>query len=86
MLTKEAQLSQGGLARALRRSITHTNTMLLSAEINTDLSGSTLVCCLLYQDILVVANVGDSRAILIRHEADWNVATLTQDQKPSRPD
>lgn len=40
--------------------------MLLESEINTELSGSTVVCIFLYDNKILSFNVGDSRAILIK--------------------
>lgn len=43
-----------------------TNNSLLESEINTELSGSTVVVVLIFKQKILCFNVGDSRAILIR--------------------
>lgn len=53
-------------------------------------SGSTCVSLLTFGQKLFVANVGDSRAILISakegNEEDFTVRALTRDHKPDEPD
>jgi serine/threonine protein phosphatase PrpC len=64
-----------------------TNNELLNSEINTDLSGSTVVATFIYDDTLYCFNVGDSRAILISKVSnEWKFKPLSDDQKPSRED
>lgn len=41
----------------------------MDGDINTELSGSTVVVVVLYGDRLISFNVGDSRAILLRQVA-----------------
>lgn len=53
-----------------------TNEDLLNSEINTELSGSTVVMVFIYESKIICFNVGDSRAILIRQ-----VATSNQTEK-----
>lgn len=55
---------------------------LCDAEFNVDLSGSTAVLVLVIDDLLLCANVGDSRAVLIRKEKYWKAELLTRDHKP----
>lgn len=43
-----------------------TNQDLLECEINTELSGSTVICIFIYADKILSFNVGDSRAIVIK--------------------
>jgi serine/threonine protein phosphatase PrpC len=43
-----------------------TNNSLLLSDINTELSGSTVVVVLIYKQKILCFNVGDSRAILIK--------------------
>lgn len=43
-----------------------TNQQLLKSDINTDLSGSTVIAVVIYQNTIYSFNVGDSRAILIK--------------------
>ena len=55
---------------------------MLKTEINCSLSGSTLVSVLIIEEILWCANLGDSRAILIKNEANlWKVLPLSIDHK-----
>ena len=64
-----------------------TNQELLESDINTELSGSTVVAIFLYQDKIFSFNVGDSRAIMINHEyGAWKAEALSIDQKPCRQD
>ena len=51
-------------------------------DFNVELSGSTAVVVLILDDLLLCANVGDSRAVLIRKEKFWQVQSLTRDHKP----
>lgn len=46
----------------------NTNQQLLDSDINTELAGSTLVAVFVYDGRLLVFNVGDSRAILLRQQ------------------
>lgn len=39
--------------------------MLLESDINTELSGSTVVAVFIYQETIICYNIGDSRAILV---------------------
>jgi serine/threonine protein phosphatase PrpC len=48
------------------------------------IDGSTACCALLLSDTLLVANLGDSRAVLGR--ADGSALALSSDHKPDRPD
>lgn len=44
-----------------------TNQSLLDSDINTELSGSTVVAVFIYGDKMLCFNVGDSRAVLASH-------------------
>jgi serine/threonine protein phosphatase PrpC len=58
----------------------------LTRESNVDMnfSGSTVVTCYLYQNKLYCCNVGDSRAVMGRHErGHWITVALSDDHKPS---
>lgn len=64
-----------------------TNDELLNCDINTELSGSTVIAVFIYQEKIVSFNVGDSRAILINSEySKWTHEPISIDQKPSRED
>lgn len=49
-----------------------TNQQLLESEINTELAGSTLIAVFVYNERLLVFNVGDSRAILLTERKNQN--------------
>lgn len=51
-----------------------TNQMLLDSDINTELSGSTVVCVFVYKGEIFCFNVGDSRAILCQ-KYETNIST-----------
>ena len=64
-----------------------TNQELLESEINTELSGSTVVAVFLHDGKAYCFNVGDSRAIMINFEyGAWKAEALSKDQKPCRED
>jgi serine/threonine protein phosphatase PrpC len=65
-----------------------TNDDLLNSDINTEMSGSTVIALFIYKDTIYALNVGDSRAILVSSNGDnnWQVTSLSVDQKPSRQD
>ena len=74
------------MKKSLREAFSHTNDMInQSSGIDVRFSGSTCVSIITYGNKIYVANVGDSRAILIRkgQEDDlFEVAALTRDHKP----
>lgn len=58
---------------------------LLESEINTELSGSTVVAIFIHNDRIYSFNVGDSRAIMINYEEElWKSTPLSNDHKPDR--
>ena len=60
-----------------------TNQQLLESEINTELSGSTVVAIFIHGDRIYSFNVGDSRAIFINYEdGAWKSTPLSNDHKP----
>lgn len=64
-----------------------TNNELIECNINTDLSGSTVVAVFIYKGKLICFNVGDSRAVLYSCvDKNWKANPLSSDQKPCRPD
>ena len=64
-----------------------TNDELLNSDINTELSGSTVIAVFIHRNRLYSFNIGDSRAILARHcGGEWKTIPLSDDQKPSRED
>lgn len=69
---------------SLTRAFAITNKEVWSAELDTNLSGSTTVALLIKDNKIWSANVGDSRAILCRHsESGWRAIQLSNDHKPS---
>ena len=56
-----------------------TNQNLLESEINTELSGSTVIAIFIYHNEIICFNVGDSRAVLASYGNDqkWNVKGLS---------
>ena len=75
------------LVEIITQAFETTNTELLASEINTDLSGSTVVAVFVYGQKLFCFNVGDSRAVLLSCTANsWRCKPLSDDQKPSRED
>jgi serine/threonine protein phosphatase PrpC len=54
------------LKTLINEALVKTNRDLLEGDINTELSGSTVVVIILYNDRVISFNVGDSRAIMIR--------------------
>ena len=72
------------LIQAIKRTISRTNEQFLEIAERMRLNdGSTGVFCVLREGKLVVANVGDSRAILI---SNGRSIALTKDHKPSSPE
>lgn len=53
------------IEKLFERSLALTNDELLNSDINTDLSGSTVIAVFIHKEIIYSFNVGDSRAILI---------------------
>lgn len=67
--------------------LSKTNDELLNSDINTELSGSTVIAVFIHKDSIYSFNIGDSRAILGRHiGGEWQLVPLSDDQKPSRED
>ena len=54
------------LAQLMTSCLSKTNQQLLDSDINTELSGSTVVAVLLFGKTLLSFNVGDSRAVLAK--------------------
>jgi serine/threonine protein phosphatase PrpC len=72
------------LIQAIKRTISRTNDQFLEIAERMRLNdGSTGVFCVLREGKLVVANVGDSRAIMV---SNGKSIALTKDHKPSAPE
>ncbi|KAL5712706.1 hypothetical protein ACHQM5_014850 [Ranunculus cassubicifolius] len=64
-----------------------TNSELHDSEIDDSMSGTTAITVLVYEDILFIGNVGDSRAVLGVKNGDRVIAEdLSSDQTPFRKD
>lgn len=66
----------------LKRSANHAERDLKKSEIDASFSGTTCVMVLQVGEKIVVSNIGDSRAIIVKGD---NVTPLTVDQKPDDP-
>ncbi|EGB05075.1 hypothetical protein AURANDRAFT_3791, partial [Aureococcus anophagefferens] len=72
-----------------RRAFKNSNLLMHAASFDTQLSGTTAVCCLVVGTTLIVGNVGDSRAILgyvPEEQGQIAVQALSVDQTPYRRD
>ena len=71
----------------LMESFKKTNNDLHLSGIDLKYSGTTLVVALVLDNLLICANVGDSRAILgSLLNTNWNVRALSRDHKPDLPE
>ena len=72
------------LVQAIKRTFSRTNDQFLEIAERMRLNdGSTSICCVIRENKLHVANVGDSRAILI---SGGKAVPLSKDHKPSAPE
>ena len=61
--------------------------LILNKKIDTSLSGSTCISLLFYEDLIISANLGDSRAIMGKlNNNKWTYESLSRDHKPSEID
>lgn len=73
--------------KAYNSAFLEVNSLLHNSEIDDSMSGTTAITVLVSGDILFVANVGDSRAVIGVYEGDRLVAEdLSHDQTPFRKD
>lgn len=70
MKRKADQPESKELIEIITQAFETTNNELLASEINTDLSGSTVVAVFVYGRKLFCFNVGDSRAVLLSSVAN----------------
>ena len=79
---------QTGIASALYSAITMTDAVYLSLSHENDATGSTACVAVVGDDVLVVGNVGDSRAVLSRRSGAGapGALPLSHDHKCRRPD
>lgn len=76
-----------GLETALKEGVLSTAASLRESNIETGFSGTTLSAVLIKGDVLVTANVGDSRAVMGKYvQGNWVAYELTTDHKPSVPE
>jgi serine/threonine protein phosphatase PrpC len=54
------------MKQIMKECLSKTNKSLLDSDINTELSGSTVVAVFIYRERIICYNIGDSRAILVR--------------------
>lgn len=74
----------------IQKFIKDTNNDLENEKFDVHFSGSTCVLIFKIGDRLIISNVGDSRAILVRQNSSyikqvWEVESLTNDHKPDTP-
>jgi cGMP-dependent protein kinase 2 len=74
--------------KALHDALLELNQDLHDSFINDELSGTTACVVLLHNNELIVSNVGDSRAVIVRELEDGSLVTedLSRDQTPFRDD
>ncbi|KDO32788.1 AGC protein kinase [Saprolegnia parasitica CBS 223.65] len=82
-----AKGTPGNFAEIYSAAFTDTNAKLHTSRIDDSLSGTTAITCYMDGDIIHVANVGDSRAVIARNDQPRIVASpLSVDQTPYRTD
>ena len=75
--------------KALKFAFLQTNNDLLKSNINCTFSGTTVIGVLVLDDKHYSANVGDSRAVLVKFDektSSWRCAPLSIDHKPDEED
>lgn len=80
---------EGEIRRILHNGCVEVNHKLATSNIDVYVSGSTGIMGVVKKDVLYVANVGDSRAVLgriNRSTGRLEAVDLSDDQKPDRPD
>ncbi|EQC32468.1 AGC protein kinase [Saprolegnia diclina VS20] len=87
LLKLMAKGTPGNFAEIYSAAFTDTNAKLHTSRIDDSLSGTTAITCFMDGDIIHVANVGDSRAVIARNDQPRIVASpLSVDQTPYRTD
>lgn len=85
-LQSKPQTTVKFIEESINHSILETNNELKSSQIETYLSGSTLILTLIWNDIVFFATVGDSRAFLASKKGNNVVSKLqSNDHKPENP-
>lgn len=71
------------IEKCLRNAFLKANKSLAESKIDTNMSGTTAVVVLLAENKIYCANVGDSRALLVKNNGgDWDCNPLSEDHKP----
>ena len=70
----------------IKRVFKHAEKDINKSSIDANFSGTTCVMVFQIGDKLICANIGDSRAILVKGEKGKNIIELSLDQKPSDPE
>lgn len=83
-LEKRFMRGLNSIPRVLEEAVKHVCKQVEGHEICCELSGCTLLFCLIYENILYTCNLGDSRAILARTIKNALIAApLSKDQSPA---
>ncbi|DAZ96598.1 TPA: hypothetical protein N0F65_000164, partial [Lagenidium giganteum] len=86
-LVKILEKKNGTFLEAYSKSFEDTNAKLHASRIDDSLSGTTAICMFLDNDMIHVANVGDSRAVIATlNEGELVAQPLSVDQTPYRSD
>ena len=85
---KNEEKTKAYFSEIYKQSFDITNKKLISNKnIDSSLSGSTCVSLLFYENLIISANLGDSRAIMGKlKDNKWNYELLSRDHKPSEID
>jgi serine/threonine protein phosphatase PrpC len=92
VLAEEPGLKENNIVKALLNGIEKMcKDLAADKTVDSKMSGSTLVCCIVHGTKLYVANIGDSRCIMGRRRnagstSGLRVIALSTDQHPDRPD
>jgi serine/threonine protein phosphatase PrpC len=71
------------LPAVLRKGVQRMEQELFHSELDCQLSGCTLTCCLLYKRLLVSAQLGDSAAMIVSgRSSDYYHSFITVEQRP----
>ena len=64
------------LKEIVREGLLRTNKQVLESDINTELSGSTVVVIVIFGGKILSFNVGDSRAIMAKQKEDQEISAF----------
>ena len=82
----EYKSQENSIKRAYAATVKSCEGLLREAKIDTQASGSTMVSVVVLSNLLVCANIGDSRAVLGKKTNGWVAEDLSRDHKPELPD